>query len=233
MGSLYTSVSVVLLLVMPQSKMTDGGQLTRRSKPVSSKLSQANQLLVKEGSALPKRQYSTACDALGYAFDSAFSFGFPPPPFLPPRLDNTLCSQELAQWSSLEPVAGERLPFPVGSVAVRQARQATLRAHQAEQQLAAAVAERDSLARQVEELNPPEMQASESPSGQNLYLLQSYAFAAVCSAVYKTTMSLKDKPSSKTEAVSAGQCGLPHLFGSMCKNWSSRIYGSGFKFSIM
>jgi len=84
-GSLYTSVSVVLLLVMPQSKMTDGGQLTRRSKPVSSKLSQANQLLVKEGSALPKRQYSTACDALGYAFDSAFSFGSPPaPPFSPP-----------------------------------------------------------------------------------------------------------------------------------------------------
>ena len=60
------------------------------------------------------------------------------------------------------------MPFPVGSVAVRQARQATLRAHGAEQQLAAAVAERDSLARQVEELKPPEMQAAESPSGQSL-----------------------------------------------------------------
>jgi len=82
-----------------------------------------------------------------------------------------LCPQELAQWSSLEAVAGERLPFPVGSLAVRQARQATLRAHQAEQHLAAAVAERDSLARQVEELKPPEMQAAESPSGQDLYLL--------------------------------------------------------------
>lgn len=55
----------------------------------------------------------------------------------------------------------------MGSVAVRQARQATLRAQQAEQQLAAAVAERDSLARQVEELKPPEMaQAADSPSGQ-------------------------------------------------------------------
>ncbi|KAL0017954.1 hypothetical protein WJX77_004210 [Trebouxia sp. C0004] len=72
--------------------------------------------------------------------------------------------KELAQWSSLEPVAGERLPFPVGSVAVRQARHATLRAHQAEQQLAAAVAERNSLACQVEELKPPEMRATESPS---------------------------------------------------------------------
>ncbi|KAL0046363.1 hypothetical protein WJX82_010363 [Trebouxia sp. C0006] len=72
--------------------------------------------------------------------------------------------KELAQWSSLEAVAGERLPFPVGSLAVRQARQATLRAHQAEQHLAAAVAERDSLARQVEELKPPEMQAADSPS---------------------------------------------------------------------
>jgi len=77
------------------------------------------------------------------------------------------CPQELAQWSSLEAVAGERLPFPVGSLAVRQARQATLRVHQAEQQLAAAVAERDSLARQVEELKPPEMQAADSPSGRN------------------------------------------------------------------
>ena len=105
--------------------------------------------------------------------------------------------QELAQWSSLEPVAGERLPFPVGSLAVRQARQATLRAHQAEQQLAAAVAERDSLASQVEELKPPEMQAAESPSGWNLYLLRSYAFAALCSGVYKIIMSLKSCPATR------------------------------------
>lgn len=80
----------------------------------------------------------------------------------------SLFPQELAQWSSLEPVAGDRLPVPMGSLAVRQARQATLRAHQAEQHLAAAVAECDSLARQVEELKPPEMQAADSPSGQSL-----------------------------------------------------------------
>ena len=92
------------------------------------------------------------------------------------------CLQELAQWSSLEPVGGERLPFPVGSVAVRQARQATLRAQQAEQQLAAAVAERDSLARQVEELKPPEMaQATDSPAGkETVAAMQLHILYALC-----------------------------------------------------
>ena len=74
--------------------------------------------------------------------------------------------QELAQWSSLEPVEGERLPFPVGSVAVRQARAATLRAQTAEQQLASATAEQLALARQVEELRPPELQQPDSPAGE-------------------------------------------------------------------
>ncbi|KAL0030610.1 hypothetical protein WJX79_009472 [Trebouxia sp. C0005] len=92
--------------------------------------------------------------------------------------------KELAQWSSLEAVAGESLPFPVGSVAVRQARQATLTAHQAEQHLAAAVAERDSLARQVEELKPPEMQAAESPSDAELAASPEAALQRVKKRVY-------------------------------------------------
>lgn len=65
---------------------------------------------------------------------------------------------------------GERLPFPVGSVAVRQARAATLRAQRAEQQLTAAVAERDALTRQVEELRPPELQQPDRAAGQCLLL---------------------------------------------------------------
>ena len=79
--------------------------------------------------------------------------------------------QELAQWSSLAPVEGEKLPFPVGSVAVRQARAATLRAQRAEQQLTAAVAERDALTRQVEELRPPELQQPDRPGGQFFFSL--------------------------------------------------------------
>lgn len=79
--------------------------------------------------------------------------------------------QELTQWSSLAPVEGERLPFPVGSVAVRQARAATLRAQAAEQQLAAALAERDALSRQVEELRPPELAQPDSTAGEACYLL--------------------------------------------------------------
>lgn len=75
--------------------------------------------------------------------------------------------QELAQWSSLAPVEGERLPFPVGSVAVRQARAAALRAQTAEHQLASALAERDALTRQVEELRPPELAQPESIAGQS------------------------------------------------------------------
>ncbi len=52
----------------------------RQSKLVSSKLSQAklNQLLEKEASALPKRLYSTACDALRVLFVSVFVFGVVP-----------------------------------------------------------------------------------------------------------------------------------------------------------
>ena len=65
---------------------------------------------------------------------------------------------------------GEKLPFPVGSVAVRQARAATLRAQRAEQQLAAAVTERDALTRQVEELRPPELQQPDRAVGQFLLL---------------------------------------------------------------
>lgn len=57
----------------------------------------------------------------------------------------------------------------MGSTAVRQARQATLRAQQAESQLTAALAERDSLTRQVEELKPSELQASEPPAGERSF----------------------------------------------------------------
>lgn len=66
---------------------------------------------------------------------------------------------------------GERLPFPVGSVAVRQARAATLRAQRAEQQLAAAVTERDALTRQVEELRPPELQQPDRAVGPFFFYL--------------------------------------------------------------
>ena len=83
--------------------------------------------------------------------------------------------QELAQWSSIAPVEGERLPFPVGSVAVRHSRAATLRAQRSEQQLVAAVAERDALARQVEELKPPELQQPDGNVGQS----SSCAYGAV------------------------------------------------------
>ncbi len=41
---------------------------------------------------------------------------------------------------------------------------------------------------------------------------------AVCSGLCEFTISLKDKLSSKTEAVSASQPDLPHLFSSMSKN---------------
>lgn len=75
------------------------------------------------------------------------------------------------QWSSLAPVEGEKLPFPVGSVAVRQARAATLRAQRVEEQLAAAVAERDALTRQVEELRPPELQQQDRAVGQFFFFL--------------------------------------------------------------
>lgn len=65
--------------------------------------------------------------------------------------------QELLQWCSLEPSEGQQRPTPVGSAAVSQAHQATLRAQKAERRLAAAVAERDALACQVQELKPPEL----------------------------------------------------------------------------
>lgn len=66
---------------------------------------------------------------------------------------------------------GEKLPFPVGSVAVRQARAATLRAQRAEQQLAAALAERNALTQQVEELRPPELQQPDRAVGQFFFSL--------------------------------------------------------------
>ena len=77
----------------------------------------------------------------------------------------------MAQWSSLAPTKGDQTPTPIGSAAVRQACQASLRAQQAETQLAAVTAERDSLARQVEELKPPELQASDTPSGDRFLVL--------------------------------------------------------------
>lgn len=63
--------------------------------------------------------------------------------------------QELLQWCRLEPAEGQQRATPVGSAAVMQAHKATLRAQTAERQLEAAVAERDALARQVQELKPP------------------------------------------------------------------------------
>ena len=76
------------------------------------------------------------------------------------------CVQELLQWCSLEPAEGQARPCPVGSAAVMQAHQATLRAQKAERQLAAAVSERDSLAHQVEELKPAELPDQDTSTGK-------------------------------------------------------------------
>ena len=92
--------------------------------------------------------------------------------------------QELAQWSSLAPINGEQVPSPIGSAAVRQARLASLRAQQAETRLAGISAERDSLAQQVEELKPPELQASDAPIGDTLLLLHQYYMC--CSEMWGT-----------------------------------------------
>ena len=74
--------------------------------------------------------------------------------------------QELLQWCSLEAVGGQQRPSPIGSAAVMQAPQATIRAQTAERQLTAAIAERDSLARQVQELKPPELPDQDTSTGK-------------------------------------------------------------------
>lgn len=74
--------------------------------------------------------------------------------------------QELLQWCSLEAGEGQQRPSPIGSAAVMQAHQATLRAQTAERQLTAAVAERDLLARQVQELKPPELPDQDTSIGK-------------------------------------------------------------------
>ena len=79
--------------------------------------------------------------------------------------------QELLQWCSLEPSGGQQRPTPVGSAAVTQAHQASLRAQKAEKQLAAIEAERDSLARQVQELKPPELPDQDVVSSRTSLLI--------------------------------------------------------------